>query len=59
MLDSPCGVCVMTRVHTHTRYLSATMADAVRKALIHVVAEGAEREHDSNRVAHRNVTRFK
>lgn len=49
----------MTRVHTHTRYLSATMADAVRKVLIHVVVEGAEREHDSNHVAHRNVTRFK
>lgn len=49
----------MTRVHTHARYLSATMADAVRKVLIHVVAEGAEMEHDGNRAAHRNVTRFK
>lgn len=59
MLDSPCGVCVMTRVHTHTRYPSATMADAVRKVLIRVVVEGAEMEHDSNHAAHRNVTRFK
>lgn len=48
----------MTRVHTHTRYLNATIPDAVRKVLIHVLMEGGTMEHDSSDAASLNVTRF-
>lgn len=49
----------MTRVHTHTRHLKATIPDAARKVLIQVLMEGGKMEHDSSDAGDLSVTGFK